>query len=194
MNPISDFSIVNATKDDAPLIAKAVAMALDIDIEAPGDPRAEWCRKVFGTLAARDDAQYSYLNTLKAVTPDGTPVGFLVNYDGARLHQLREAFFEVVRNQTGEDMRGISDETDPDEWYLDSLAVWPEYRNLGIGHALMEAGIARAHKAGKPAGLLVDKNNPRARRMYEKLGFEKVGDRPFARTMMDHMRTPAPCK
>lgn len=189
-----NFHIVNATKTDAPLIARAVAMALGIDIEATDDQRAEWCRKVFGTLAARDDAQYSYLNTLKAVTPDGTPAGFLVNYDGAQLHELREAFFEVVMSQTGEDMRGISDETDPGEWYLDSLAVWPEYRHQGIGRALMEAGITRAHKAGKPAGLLVDKNNPGARRMYEALGFEKVGDRPFARTMMDHMRTTLPCK
>ena len=184
-----EFSIENATPTDAPLIAKAVAMALDIDIEVPDDPRAQWCRKVFVELAARDDAQYSYRNTLKAVTPDGTSAGFLVNYDGARLHQLREAFFEVVKNKTGEDMRGISDETDPEEWYLDSLAVWPEYRHHGIGRALIEAGITRAHKSGKPAGLLVDKNNPGARKMYEAMGFVKIGDRPFAHTMMDHMRT-----
>lgn len=183
-----EFKIVNASVDDAGLIAKAIAMALDIDIEAADDPRAEWCRAVFTDLANRDDSQYSYRNTLKAVTHDGSAAGFLVNYDGARLHELREAFFEVVKAKTGEDLHGISDETDSEEWYLDSLAVWPEYRHNGIGCALLKAGIDRARSAGKPAGLLVDKENAGARRMYEKLGFLRIGDRPFAHTMMDHMR------
>lgn len=85
-------------------------------------------------------------------------------------------------------MRGMSDETDPQEWYLDSLAVWPEYRHQGIGAALLNAGIAQACTAGKPAGLLVDKTNLGARKMYESIGFVRIGDRPFAGIMMDHMR------
>lgn len=182
-----DFKIEKATEYDAPLIARAVATALGIDIEA-GDDRSEKARQIFGTLASRTDAQYSYVNTLKAVTADGKTAGLLVNYDGASLHALREAFFEVVETITGKNLRGISDETDPDEWYLDSLAVWPEYRHCGIGRALLKAGMANAAAAGKPAGLLVDKENIGARKMYEAMGFRKVGDRPFAGIMMDHMR------
>ena len=181
------YTIKQSSPEDAPLIAKAIGMALEIDIY-DGSDDAEWCRKIFGILASRDDSQYSYRNTLKAVTSDGRAIGFLVNYDGAMLHTLREAFFEVVKECTGEDLRGISDETDPDEWYLDSLAVWPEYRHLGIGSALIKAGISNAKAAGKPAGLLVDKDNIEAQKMYESHGFKYVDDRQFAGRMMNHMR------
>ncbi len=182
-----EFKIEKATEHDAPLIARAVAMALGIDIDADDD-RSKKARQIFGTLASRTDAQYSYLNTLKAVAADGTTAGMLVNYDGALLHALRGAFFETVEAIAGKNLRGMSDETDPGEWYLDSLAVWPEYRHCGIGRALLKAGIANAAAAGKPAGLLVDKENAGARKMYEAMGFRKVGDRPFAGIMMDHMR------
>lgn len=183
-----DFRIEKATEHDAQLIARAVAMALGIDIDADDD-RSKKARQIFGTLALRTDSQYSYLNTLKAVAADGTIAGMLVNYDGALLHALREAFFETVETITGKSLRGMmSDETDPGEWYLDSLAVWPEYRHCGIGRALLKAGIVNAAAAGKPAGLLVDKENAGARKMYEAMGFMKVGDRPFAGIMMDHMR------
>lgn len=182
-----EFKIEKATEHDAPLIARAVAMALGIDIDADDD-RSKKARQIFGTLALRTDSQYSYLNTLKAVAADGTTAGMLVNYDGALLHALREAFFETVKAVAGKNLRGMSDETDPGEWYLDSLAVWPEYRHCGIGRALLKAGMANAAAAGKPAGLLVDKENAGARKMYEAMGFRKVGDRPFAGIMMDHMR------
>lgn len=185
-----DFKIEKALPADAPLIARAVAMALDVDIDATDD-RSVKARGIFGALASRTDSQYSYVNALKAVTPDGEIAGILVSYDGALLHSLREAFFNVVMELTGKDLRGMmSDETDAEEWYLDSLAVWPEYRHCGIGSALIKAGIAQASLAGKPAGLLVDKEKPRTRKMYESLGFVRVGDRPFAGIMMDHLRTP----
>lgn len=187
-----EFTIEKATVADAPLIARGVAMALGIDIEDQSESadvrRNGFCRQIFGELAARTDSQYSYVNTLKAVTADGQVAGILVSYDGAKLHGLREAFYEVVENCTGKNMRGMSDETDPQEWYLDSLAVWPEYRHQGIGAALLNAGIAQACTAGKPAGLLVDKTNLGARKMYESIGFVRIGDRPFAGIMMDHMR------
>ena len=71
---------------------------------------------------------------------------------------------------------------------LDTLAVLPEYRKQGIASALLKASIEKARKIGKPAGLLVEKENHNARRLYESLGFKKVGERPFAYVMMDHLR------
>lgn len=143
---------------------------------------------LFASLAARDDTQYSYLNTLVAVDDDGTVTGACVAYDGARLHELRERFFEAVTARLGLDFSDVDDECDDGEYYLDTLMVLPEYRGKGIASQLLRGAIERASECGKPAGLLVDKINPLARKLYERVGFRKVGDRPFARVMMDHMQ------
>ena len=84
-------------------------------------------------------------------------------------------------------MGDIDDETDSGEFYIDTLAVLPEYRGRGIASELLRASIRRAEAIGKPAGLLVDKENTRARRLYENIGFRKVGERPFCYVMMDHL-------
>ena len=186
------FKIVQADKNDAPLIARTIAVALHMDqphgtIEVDDEEMQLWNR-IFTVLATREDSQYSYLNTLKAIDQEGKVLGMIINYDGARLHHLREAFFEEVEKITGKKFGKIYDETSPEEWYLDSLAVWPEYRGNGIGTALLEAAIQNAHSVGKPAGLLVDKSNIKERKLYESLGFRVVGETPFAGTIMDHMK------
>lgn len=184
--------ITEAKNSDAELIGRVVVEAIGPELarEFAGEHPASDVERLFATLAARKDSQYSYLNTLKAVAPDGTPMGFIVGYDGARLHDLRLAFFDEAERILGRDMRGhMPDETDPDEFYLDSLAVFPEFRGRGVASALILAMARRT--AGKPFGLLCDKANARARRLYDSLGFRYVGDRPFAGELMDHLRRPS---
>ncbi len=127
---------------------------------------------------------------LVAVDDDGTPVGVCVGYDGAKLHELRRPFFETVTEKLGHHFEGVEDECEPEEFYLDTLAVLPTYRGRGIASELLKAMIERARECGKPAGLLVDKDNPRARRLYERVGFVQVGERPFIHVLMDHMQYP----
>lgn len=64
----------------------------------------------------------------------------------------------------------------------------PEYRGRGVATALIEAAGVRARECGKPLGLLVDKANSRARRLYDSLGFKQVGERFFAGELMDHLQ------
>ncbi|MCM1309898.1 MAG: GNAT family N-acetyltransferase [Bacteroides sp.] len=180
-------TIVEARREDATLIGCVVVEAIGAELAAEfaGNRRVNAVVDLFAALAAREDSQYSYRNALKAVAYDGAPMGFIVGYDGARLHELRRAFFEEVKRHLGYDMDGaMPDETDPAEFYLDSLAVFPEYRGRGVASALINA---IAERAGKPLGLLCDKSNVRARRLYERLGFSRVGDRLFAGEVMDHM-------
>lgn len=187
-----NYYIKDAEKVDAPEIASGITGALhigepDAAITMENDDIDRWL-KIFTELAGREDTQYSYTNTLKAVDENGHILGIIIGYDGAKLKQLREPFFEAVMRHCGEDFSGIPDETSPDEWYLDSLWVRKEYRGKGIGSELLRAASKRAFEHHKPAGLLVAKDNFNARKLYDKIGFKYVGDRMFANELMDHLQ------
>lgn len=185
------FTIRPARRDDAPFLGLTVVRAVGEDIAANLAHNGRTVDDVvamFGSLAARDDAQYSYLHSLVAVDENDRPVGAIIGYDGARLHELRERFLEAANAQLGIEFGELDDECEPTEFYLDSLAVDPEWRGRGVASALIKAMADRAADSGKPAGLLVDKDNPRARRLYERSGFTQVGERPFVHVVMDHMQ------
>jgi len=185
--------IIPARQQDAPFIGASVVDAIGEEIAANLAGENHTVGDVidmFASLAGRDDTQYSYRNALVALDDEGEPVGVCVGYDGALLHELRRPFFEVVTERLGQHLEGVEDECEPNEFYLDTLAVLPAHRGKGIASQLLKAMIERAREAGKPAGLLVDKINPRARRLYERVGFVQVGERPFVHVLMDHMQYP----
>lgn len=182
-----------AKAEHAPLIGEAILMAIGDEItdHLAGESHSRGdVLRLFSDLARRTDSQYSFLNTLVAVTDNDKVAGLIVSYDGTDLHRLRESFFVEAKKAIGLDLNGKTpqDETSSDEYYLDTIAVFPEYRNKGIATKLIEAATERAKTIGKPAGLLVDKSNKRARKLYDSLGFRKVGERPFAGQIMDHLQ------
>lgn len=181
--------IIKAQPSDSPLIARAIMLAMGSNIcsNMHGDNQ-KVCR-MFTRLAEREDSQYSYKNAHVAIDENtGAPMGIAVSYDGKNLHRLRKAFVEEAENSFGKKIGNIPDETIAEEYYLDSLAVWPEYRNRGVASALIEEVGKSALRCGKPLGLLVDKSNLSARRLYEKLGFKKMGERFFAGELMDNLQ------
>lgn len=187
--------IIPARKEDAKHIAEALIMAITPqlckDNFGQSGHTVEDIQNVFESLAMREDSQYSYLNSLVAIDDDGKVMGATIAYDGARLHELRDIFFKIAHEALKIDFPDeVADETSPDEFYLDTIAVFPEYRGRGIAAKLLAATNERTKASGKPLGLLVDKENDRARRVYEKAGFQRVGDRFFFNEMMDHMQIP----
>ncbi len=83
----------------------------------------------------------------------------------------------------------FENETGPGENYVDSVGVSREHQGKGIGSRLfrflIEEYVSRKRTA---LGLLVDKENPTAKKLYLKLGFEKVGDLVLAGKSMEHMQ------
>lgn len=59
-------------------------------------------------------------------------------------------------------------------WYLPLIAADPARQGQGLGTALMEAAIARIDPDGRPAYL--ESSNPRNIPLYERFGFESVGE------------------
>lgn len=181
---IENIKIREAVAADAPLVGKVVLMALHYDDTHPFAP-------IFAELAARRDTQYSYCNALVAEV-DGKIAGAIIGYDGARLEELRKPLFELMREKLG-NVPTVEDETSAGEFYLDSLAVLPQFRGCGVGRALLSTARDRAFAAGfERVGLLVDFENPRAEALYRSLGFERVNATTFLGHDMWHLQ--ACCK
>ena len=175
------FKIERCNKEDAEMIARIVVMAIHRDWDENRD-----MREIFTALSARPDSQYSYMNALKAVTPEGEIAGIIVAYDGGKLHELHRAFREEYERVTGKPVFKLTEETVPGEWYLDSIAVFPKFRGQGVAHALIKAAIENISDGLVP-GLLCAKDNPMAQKLYESMGFKFVGERPFFGEMMNHL-------
>ncbi len=186
-----DYTIRQATPEDATFIADAIVMAVGDEITQTfaGDTHSvQDVKNLFSRLARMDNSQYSYKNTLVAVTPSGEVMGLIISYDGALLYHLREAFIQAAKEELGYDLVNLADETSDDEVYLDTLAVYDTFRGKGVASSLINAAIEKARPLNKPVGLLVDKTNHRARKLYDSLGFRQVDERPFAGEMMDHLQ------
>lgn len=70
----------------------------------------------------------------------------------------------------------VSWEETPDEIFLASIEIHPEFQRRGIGTAVVQSLAEDARAVGKPLTLRVLRANERARRLYERLGFEPVQD------------------
>lgn len=185
----SQITIRSASPADANLIGWGICEAIGPELVANLgiNTSPQTVKDVFSALAARTDTQYSWRNSLVAEV-DGESAGLIVAYDGAELLRLREAFIAMAAERLHIDFSDVPAECEPNEVYLDTLAVKPQFRGMGIAKTLIEAAVAKATTIGKPAGLLVADDNPNARRLYEKCGFKPVGRVPFAHEMMTHMQ------
>jgi len=61
------------------------------------------------------------------------------------------------------------------EWFLGVIEILPQWQGRGIGTCVIRSVLAEAAGRRKPVALQVLKVNP-ARRLYERLGFRKVGE------------------
>jgi ribosomal protein S18 acetylase RimI-like enzyme len=64
--------------------------------------------------------------------------------------------------------------TMPDHLYLSEIMILPELRGGGIGTVAIGQVLSKAGEAGKPVRLRVNVMNPRAARLYERVGFRRI--------------------
>lgn len=175
-----------ATREDAEIIATAIAMAIG-DECALRNYCGEEYMAVLADIARTEETQYSWQYAIVAEV-DGVVAGAVVGYDGAELQRLREGTFTLLRRCIGR-TPNIVDETEPGEYYLDSIGVLPQYRGDGVGRALVEALCSRAFAEGHNCvGLIVDQENPDAERLYTSLGFRRINTKTFFTHEMWHLQ------
>ena len=167
--------IRDARPDEAPFLAKCIMAGMhfyDFETDIPEDSEIYW-RLV--ECEGRDEWLYSYRNT-RVAEADGIAVGALLSYPGDIYRDLRRKTFtelwpDLVRMEAESDQ-----ETDPGEYYLDSLAVLPTCRGRGIGRALLKDGIRKGIDLGFPqVALVADAQMPHLVRLYESIGFRRAG-------------------
>lgn len=93
-------------------------------------------------------------------------------FDAQRAHYRQhypEARFDVVEYEGGPIGRLYVDRG-AEVWLVLDIALLAEFRNKGLGTALMRDVLAGAREAGRPVHLHVDAWSP-ARRLYDRLGF-----------------------
>ena len=64
--------------------------------------------------------------------------------------------------------------TSDSEIYLENLIIGKDFQNSGFGTKTMDLIIKKSKKEKKPIRLRVLKENKRAKKFYENLGFEKI--------------------
>ena len=178
---------------DAPTIASLIMEAMSADCCAHfygPQHTAEEFQQFMTSLCMREHTQYSYQNTIIAEC-QGEIAGITVSYDGALLSTLRQPFWNGMMQQFNRDLTNMDDETQAGELYLDSFAVFPQFRQQGIGLSLLHATIHKAEQLGLPCvGLLVDVDNPNAERLYQKAGFSFCNDSSWGGHNMKHLQCP----
>lgn len=154
----------DANVADSELVAWTVLTALDRSEEEP-DRMTECCRD--------PKSMYSWKNAQILEEDDGRPIGCIISYSGDDYESLREYTWGNLWKDVDEEfIRNTPKETHPGEYYLDSLAILPQYRGKGYGRILIEAAIERGRELGYDRiGLLVALHKPELRRYYEALGF-----------------------
>lgn len=179
-----NIKIRKATINDIRLIAYAVGNAIG-EAVMPMFCGTDWMNTI-AEVASLETSQYSYRNALIAEV-EGSPAGVIVAYDGAHLEELRSETMRIIRKHKP-DFTVSEDETEPGEYYIDTLCVLPQYRKMGIATKLIAAIHEKALAEGHAQlGLIVDFDNPTAERLYTKLGFHRVGTRIFAGHKMWHL-------
>lgn len=185
-------NITQANKEQASQIAKLIMMAMNYEccqnLAGPHHTLAEF-EELMTALVKMEHTQYSYRNTLVALDPKQEVVGICVSYNGAELHSLRQAFIDGAQKNFDMNHHDMIDEAQPDELYIDSLAVNPDMRGLGIAKLLIQKTLVKAQNMGiQKIGLLVDKGNPRAEKLYTTQGFQYMGDTSWGGHAMKHLQ------
>jgi ribosomal protein S18 acetylase RimI-like enzyme len=114
--------------------------------------------------------------------------GVVLIYDGAELRTLRDPVAKRIQQLFSRPFTA-EDETQEGEMYMDCVAVDPDFQGRGIGAKLIQWVIGHYHVGqNKTIGLLVDYDNPRAKKLYLSLGFDKVGRKTLVGKQLEHLQ------
>jgi ribosomal protein S18 acetylase RimI-like enzyme len=168
-----------ATIEDAPLLAELVNYAgeglpLYLWSQMAGPGEAAW--EVGRRRAAREEGSFSYRNAT-IIEHDGQCGGCLIGYEipdnPGPIPEDMPAMFVPMQ-----ELENLA----PANWYINVLAVRPQFRGQGLGTKLMALANKTAEALGKRGiSVIVSDANTGARRLYERYGYVVSAARPMVK-------------
>jgi ribosomal protein S18 acetylase RimI-like enzyme len=176
----NDLKIRLAIPQDNKSVAELLVQAMDeLALKFVNSSRLSDALPVFELFFQKKNNQYSYDNTI-VCEDKGEVIGSITGYDGGKYTTLRQPFLDHLIKNYSFNNKDLEDETSAGEFYLDTVSVLPSKQGLGIGTSLIKAFIDRARLLEhKRVGLLVDRENPEAMKLYERIGFELLDKKIF---------------
>ncbi|WP_407881040.1 GNAT family N-acetyltransferase [Furfurilactobacillus entadae] len=184
-------TIREAQKDDAGQIAPLINIIFkEMELEELEDVSDPAVLKAI-TAAYQSEAYLSGVATTVVAEADGQVVGVAFGYPDENEDVVDHVLEAATKfsDEFADDPFGSDYEAFENEWYLDSIVVDPEYQGMGIGGQLLDAIPACARADNKRViGLNVDFDNPGAKALYHRHGFETVGTTQIGYHWYAHMQ------
>ena len=126
--------------------------------------------------AMREDGSFSYRNAIM-IERDGHCAGTLIGYEIPDMPEPipddMPAMFVPLQ-----ELENLA----PGTWYVNVLAVRPQFRGLGCGTRLLALARDTAEARGKRGlSVIVSDANRGARRLYERCGYREIAARPMVK-------------
>ncbi|MGE8203309.1 GNAT family N-acetyltransferase [Heyndrickxia sp. NPDC080065] len=164
-----------AEKNDAKEAAYLIHLAIhDIAESLTGESEQTKIREVLAQLFSQEDNRLSYQNCL-VMEVDNNLAGIIIAYAGDDAEALDKPILERLYRKSDESSISLDKEADHGDYYLDTVSVKPEYQGKRIGTLLIQEAEKLASRKGyNRVSLNVAEDNPRAKQLYIKLGYNKV--------------------
>lgn len=136
-----------------------------------------------------DDFRYRYSNGI-VCERNNEVAGFIFGYKGEEEPNLDQSFKQLLIEKNYDQKINLSfdKETKSGEWYVDMVFTHPDFRKQGVATELLESLPQIAREAGEPLiALNCDLVNLKAKKVYEKQGFQKESEIMIVGHRYDHM-------
>lgn len=173
-----------AVRTDAPLLAELVNYAgegLPLHLWEQKKEPGETAWQVGHKRAAREEGSFSYRNAV-IIEHDGRAAGCLIGYPiPQEPDPIPDDMPAIFRPLQELENRAAG------TWYVNVLAVLPEYRNLGLGAQLLAYANEKGRKLGlRGMSMIVSDDNSGARRLYERVGYRVHSQLPIVKDGWHH--------
>lgn len=168
-----------ATIEDAAMLAELVnyageGMPLYLWGKMAGPGEDAW--QIGRRRAAREEGSFSYRNAM-VIEHEGACAGCLIGY---RIPDVPEPIAADMPPMFVplQELENLA----PGTWYVNVLAVQPQYRGRGLGTQLLALADAVADRQGsRGLSVIVAGANSGARRLYKRCGYSEQATRPIVK-------------
>ncbi|MCJ0743481.1 GNAT family N-acetyltransferase [Pedobacter montanisoli] len=173
---------------DAEAVVNCVLLAMEeVIYQFIGENNQDKAKQFLTEMFKQKENQYSYENCW-VVEENNQIIGAAIVYEGAKLAALREPVIHWLQLMFNRNFMP-EDETQEGEFYIDCIGVNSDQQGRGIGTKLLQFLIDLYVKDQQQTlGLLVDQNNPQAKKLYLRSGFKVTGEKKLAGKHMEHLQ------